>query len=85
MPKEAMPLLGENEKFKKKAEKVLNRVLKSGNFGHNNDLSYRSKYTGTTYKVVAMWRRFTDFASLVPVFPVDAPKFFMGYLFGKVG
>lgn len=88
MPKEAMPLHNandnENEKFKKKAEKVLKRILKSGNFGHNNDLSYRSKYTGLKYKVVAMWRRFRDFASMVPIFPLDAPKFFMGYLFGKV-
>lgn len=84
----AMPMLDENDnengKLKKKAEKVLKRVLKSGNFGHNNDLSYRSKYTGIAYKVVAMWRRLMDFASLIQVFPVDAPKFFMGYLFGKV-
>lgn len=82
MPMSVMPLFNAN--LNKKAEKVLKRVLKSGNFGHNNDLSYRSIYTGITYKVIAMWRRFTDFASLVPVFPVDAPKFFMGYLFGKV-
>lgn len=84
----AMPMLDENDnengKIKKKAEKVLKRVLKSGNFGHNNDLSYRSKYTGIRYKIVAMWRRFTDFASLVPVFPMDAPKFFMSYLVRKV-
>ena len=66
-----------------KAEKVLKRVLKSGNFGHNNDLSYRSRYSGITYKVVAMWRRFIDFASLVPVFPVDAPRFFIHYIFRK--
>lgn len=89
MPMAAMPMLGENqnenEKLKKKAERVIKRVLKSGNFGHNNDLSYRSKYNGIAYKAAATWRRFVEFASLVPVFPVDAPKFFMGYLFGKVG
>lgn len=89
MPVEAMPMLNENdnenEKLKGKAEKVLERILKSGNFGHNNDLSYRSKYNGIAYKAVATWRRFVDFASMIPIFPVDAPKFFMGYLFGKVG
>lgn len=86
MPISAMPMLdgNDNEKFKKKAEKVLKRILKSGNMGHNNDLSYRSKYTGMKYKAVAMWRRLRDFASMIPIFPVDAPKFFMGYLFGKV-
>ncbi len=82
MSEDAMPFY--DAQYNVKGERALKRVLKSGNMGHNNDLSYRSKYTGITYKVVAMWRRFTDFTSLVPVFPVDAPKFFMGYLFGKV-
>lgn len=66
-----------------KAEKVLKRILKSGNFGHNNDLSYRAKYTGMTYKLVATWRRFRDFASLIPVFPMDTPRFFFTYVFSK--
>lgn len=73
-----------DKRLDKKAERVLKRVLKSGNFGHNNDLSYRLRYSGMVYKIVAAWRRFVEFASFVPVFPVDAPKFFMGYLFGKV-
>ncbi len=80
---EAIPFY--DVRYKNKGERVLKRILKSGNMGHNNDLSYRSKYTGMRYKIVATWRRFVEFASLVPIFPVDAPKFFMGYLFGKVG
>lgn len=88
MPVEAIPMLDdnedENEKFKKKAERVFNRILKSGNFGHNNDLSYRSNYSGMMYKIVAAWRRFVDFSSLTPVFPMDAPRFFARYLVGKV-
>lgn len=82
MPKDAMPMY--DSRYTVKGEKVLKRVLKCGNFGHNNDLSYRAKYKGLKYKMVAMWRRFWDFASLVPVFPVDAPKFFVNYLFAKV-
>jgi len=81
MPVEAMPFY--DAPFKDKGEKVLRRVLKNGNFGHNNDLSYRSRYSGMTYKFVAAWRRLKDFASLIPVFPVDAPKFFFTYLFNK--
>lgn len=81
MPEEAMPFY--DARFRHKGERILKRVIKSGNFGHNNDLSYRSKYSGVVYKLVATWRRFGDFASLVPVFPVDAPKFFVGYLAGK--
>ena len=81
MPVEAMPFY--DARFKDKGEKVLRRVLKNGNFGHNNDLSYRSRYSGMTYKIVAAWRRLKDFATLIPVFPLDAPRFFVVYLLGK--
>ena len=81
MPVDAMPFY--DTRFKDKAEMVLSRVLKSGNFGHNKDLSYRSKYSGMTYKFVAAWRRLKDFSSLIPIFPLDAPMFFVTYLFNK--
>lgn len=82
MLKDAMPFY--DSRFTVKGSRVLKRVLKTGNFGHNNDLSYRTKYSGVKYKVVATWRRFWDFATLIPVFPLDAPKFFVKYIFGKV-
>lgn len=82
MPIDAMPLY--DARLKNKAEKVLRRVMKSGNFGHNNDLSYRARYSGMTYKIVAAWRRLNDFASLIPVFPLDAPRFYVTYVLGKV-
>lgn len=82
MPVEAMPFY--DSRFKVKGEMVLKRILKSGNFGHNNDLSYRAKYTGIRYKIVAAWRRLVEFASLVPVFPMDMPRFYVTYLLGKV-
>lgn len=73
-----------DSRFDKKADRILELVLKSGNFGHNKDLSYRSRYSGMTYKIVAAWRRLKDFASLVPVFPLDAPRFYVTYVLGKV-
>lgn len=86
MAKEAMPFYNENQsdKLKKKAERVLKQVMKSGNFGHNNDLSYRTKYKGMTYKAVATWRRFWNFAGMITIFPIDAPRFFAGYMVGKM-
>lgn len=87
-PKDSMPLLNVdvnlNDNLKKKADRTMELVLESGNFGHNKDLSYRSRYSGLTYKFVAAWRRLKDFASLIPVFPMDAPKFYFTYMFGKV-
>ena len=87
-PKDSMPLLNVNvdlnANLKKKADRILELVLESGNFGHNKDLSYRTRYSGITYKIVAAWRRLKDFASLIPVFPLDAPRFYVTYVMGKV-
>lgn len=83
MPEDAMPFY-EKGKYSKRSKRVLNRVLKCGNFGHNNDLSYRTKYKGVTYKIVALYRRLLDFIRLSFIFPIDAPKFFVYYLFSKV-
>lgn len=82
MPKETMPFY--DSRFHKKGQRVLARIMKSGNMGHNNDLSYRTKYSGLTYKLVAMWRRIKDFAGFTMIFPIDAPKFFVNYVFRKI-
>ncbi len=81
MPKEAMPMY--DSRFKVKGERVLVRILKSGNMGHNNDLSYREKYSGLAYKLVALWRRIKDFADFTMIFHIDAPKFFVNYVTRK--
>lgn len=73
-----------DSRFDKKADRIMELVLESGNFGHNKDLSYRTRYSGITYKIVAAWRRLKDFASLIPVFPMDAPRFYVTYILGKV-
>lgn len=88
MPKEAMPLYDASkkdaEKWKRKGELVLNRIMECGNFGHNNDLSYRVKYKGITYKLVSLWRRLCDFVGMTKIFPMDAPRFFVTYLTNKM-
>ena len=81
MPAEAMPFY--DSQYKRKGDVVLKRILKSGNFGHNKDLSYRTRYSGTLYKIVSLWRRFWDFVSFTPIFPIDAPKFFVTYVSKK--
>lgn len=82
MPKEAMPMY--DSRYHKRGQRVLARIMKSGNMGHNNDLSYRAKYSGLTYKLVALWRRLKDFAGFTMIFPIDAPKFFVHYVFRKI-
>lgn len=82
MPVEAMPFY--DSRFKVKGSRILKLVLEAGNFGHNKDLSYRTRYKGMRYKIVSLWRRFFDFARFTFIFPLDAPRFFMGYLLGKI-
>ena len=82
IPVEAMPFY--DKRYKRNTKRVLNRILKSGNFGHNNDLSYRTKYKGLTYNVVSLWRRFVDFVGFSFLFPIDAPKFFIAYVSTKL-
>ena len=82
MPREAMPMY--DSRYNGRGERVLERIMKSGNMGHNNDLSYRAKYSGLTYKLVAFWRRINDFSGFTMIFPVDAPKFFVYYVLAKM-
>ncbi len=56
LPRYAMPFY--DAAFRMKGAIALKRVMKSGNFGHNNDLSYRARYTGKSYQLIAVWRRF---------------------------
>lgn len=73
-----------DSRLNKKAKKIMEMVLKAGNFGHNKDLSYRSKYRGVAYKMVSLWRRLVDFVGFMGVFPLDAPRFFLTYVTSKV-
>lgn len=82
MPVEAMPFYDSRSMVH--GSRILKLVLEAGNFGHNKDLSYRTRYKGVKYKMVSLWRRFCDFVRFTFIFPLDAPRFFMGYLLGKI-
>ena len=84
MPDLDSRLMIQDSRFDKKADRIMGLVLESGNFGHNKDLSYRSRFSGLTYKIVAVWRRFLDFCRFAAIFPLDAPLFFVTYVMGKV-
>lgn len=83
MSEEAMPFFSENERFKRKAEKVCNLILEMGNFGHNKDSSYRSKYPKMTGYFITFGRRLGEFVRLTSIFPRNAPRFFVTYVFGR--
>jgi len=79
MPDYAMPFYKKSSIYRVKGKKTLDRILNCGNFGHNNDHGYRSKYSKQTAKYITFFRRFFDFGSLMLIFPLDAPRFFVTY------
>lgn len=79
MPKEAMPLYDADEKWSKKAERVLRFVMKVGNFGHES----RRNYSGMSYvkrKFISFWGRQSDMLRHFRIFPLDSIIFFSGVI-----
>lgn len=76
MPVEAMPFYSNSTKWKKKARLIMEFVLKSGNMGHNRDMSHFSKYPYLIRKCVSMGRRIGDLINHARIFPLDSLRFF---------
>jgi len=87
MPIEAMPLLNDNHNLnkclKRKARRICEVVLNAGNFGHNQDYSYRQKYSGLISYLITFFKRFGEFTKIVTIFPIDALKFFIHYVLNR--
>lgn len=80
MPIEVMPLLDssnvqEFKKYKGKADRIRDFILMSGNFGHNRDMSYYSKYPFIIRKCISMSRRIEDLINHARIFPLDSLRF----------
>ncbi len=77
-PRDSMPLLNVdvdlNANFKKKAERILGLVLESGDFGHNKDKSYYSKYPYLLVKAISLFRNTTESMKHFMIFPMDATR-----------
>ena len=77
MPETAMPMFGSNvHEFKLEAARLMDFVLKVGNFGHNREVEWSNGFKRRTSLI---WHRITDTFKLSFVFPLDAPKFLFNY------
>lgn len=76
--KEAMPFY--DVRWKKKASRICEVILNTGNFGHNQDNSYRQKYHGFRSDMITFFIRFGELTKIITIFPIDAPKFFAHYI-----
>ena len=66
--------------LRRKARRICRVVLEAGNFGHNKDNSYRSKYPKLVEKSITFFRRLGEYARLFAIFPADTPRFFVTYV-----
>lgn len=82
IPVEAMPFY--DVSYMAKGTGVLEYVMKSGNFGHNKDNSYRARTSKFTGLMITFCRRVKEFAELMRIFPTQTPKIFLTYLTGRV-
>ena len=63
-----------DSRFDKKADRVMEFVMETGNFGHNRDESYKQKQTLFVRLVISFWRRAKDSYKQFRIFPLDALK-----------
>lgn len=84
MPEDAMPFYNDAHFYKVKVEQLLRRIIRTGNMGHNNDMNYRANHTPFVSNVITFFRRFADFFTLTFVFPKDAPRFFVKYVYNRI-
>ena len=70
--------------FDKKADKIMEFILKAGNMGHNRDMSHISKKPYFVRKCVSMGRRVSDLINHARIFPLDSLRFFPRIMFNGV-
>lgn len=72
MPDYGEGLMVHDSRYDKKADRIMEFVLETGNFGHN-----REKTHG---KIQSAWSKTKDFVRHARIFPVDSIKFFWHFL-----
>jgi hypothetical protein len=77
----AMPMYDAAPKWKRKAKRIKDFIMMSGNFGHNRDQSYYQKYPYLVRKCISFGRRVGDLFSHARIFPLDSLRFFPSMLF----
>ena len=70
--------------LRRKATRIKDFVMMSGNFGHNRDHSYFEKYPYLIRKCVSFGRRVGDLARHARIFPLDSLRFSFAIMWNGV-
>ena len=65
-----------DSQFDKKADRIMEFVMETGNFGHNRHNAYG--------KLVSLWHKTKDFARHAQVFPLDSIKFYFHFVWDGI-
>ena len=84
MPLEAMPFYSSDPRYKKKAQRIFDFVFEVGNFGHNRDNSYYTKYPRLIRKTISLSYRVRDIFRHSHIFPIESMRFFPTIVFDGV-
>ena len=84
MPSDVMPFYSENKSMSKKADKLINHILETGHIRSNQDEEYRVSTPKIVSHIITFWRRLKEFVQLTKLFPLNAPRFFVNYLFVRI-
>lgn len=84
MPDLGSGLMVHDSRYDKKADRIMEFILKSGNMGHNRDMSHFSNYPYLIRKCVSMGRRISDLINHARIFPLDSLMFFPRIMFNGV-
>lgn len=84
MPMDAMPFHSSSARWKRKARLISAFVLRVGNFGHNRDSSFYTRYPYLVYKAISLCRHMGDFFEQLFIFPLDSLRIFERMITGGV-
>ncbi len=84
MPDLDSSLMFQDPRYDKKADRIMEFVIMSGNFGHNRDHSYFEKYPYLVRKCVSFGRRVGDLARHARIFPLDSLRFSFAIMWNGV-
>lgn len=74
MPLEALPFYSDEKQWKRKAERLMSFILKTGNMGANRDLSYYERHSYVVSKLISLKWHTTDAIEQFAIFPMDSMK-----------
>ena len=80
MPIETMPMYSAADRWKRKALRIQEFILMSGNMGHNRENSY-GEYPYLIKKACSMGRRISDVVNHARIFPLDSIRFLTSIVF----